>query len=529
MTTFAARITPNDAPSLLPSFSKSNDELSAEITLLAGQINAANYQFLKLIAEFDNRDAWAGGGVKNCAHWLNWTCGIALSAAREKIRVAHCLEQLPLINNAFSLGEISYSKVRAMTRVATNETEEFLLMLAKHGTASHMEKTVRKYQQVKKSDTYSHKSSDQFDEFTERTMLSYQDDDGMWVIHAKLPAESGALIVKAIEAILQESTDTNEQNSQTEENETEDNNTLSSDSDTDTNKAPLSMTNNSNEENLNHSAITENSVSAETEFETPLKLTFGQKRADALVMMAEHYLAAATNDEGIMSLAGNERTQVMLHVDIHTLMEHQANKDCCHSPLSGLKPHKPQTCHLDNDHWISPETARRLSCDASLVTVLTDDKDNVLNIGRRSRTIPPAIQRALSIRDTTCRHPSCCATRYLDAHHIQHWADGGETKLNNLVMLCRHHHRQLHQGVFSIEVSFEDTRHNLLFRNEASRVIQRALYPQFPKTPSASENNCKLIEVQFPKINSETAVSKWQGEKIDYSMVIEGLFAAQKI
>ncbi|MCZ6828802.1 MAG: hypothetical protein O7F73_04320 [Gammaproteobacteria bacterium] len=85
-----------------------DQQLGEEITLLAGQINAANYRLLKLIAEFDDRKAWGGGGtVRSCAHWLNWQCGYALGAGREKVRVAHCLENLPLIDASFAAGEIS--------------------------------------------------------------------------------------------------------------------------------------------------------------------------------------------------------------------------------------------------------------------------------------------------------------------------------------------------------------------------------------------------------------------------------------
>lgn len=122
----------------------SNDELENEITMLAGHINAATYRFLKLIAEFDHRKAWGVFGVKSCAHWLNWKCGIAIGAAREKVRVARRLTELPKIDSAFSTGALSYSKVRAMTRVATIETQDFLLMIAEAGTANHMELLVRK-------------------------------------------------------------------------------------------------------------------------------------------------------------------------------------------------------------------------------------------------------------------------------------------------------------------------------------------------------------------------------------------------
>ena len=156
---------------------QSNILLSDEITLLAGQINAATYRLLKLIAE---------DGIRSCAHWLNWKCGIALGAAREKVRVARCLEELPKINAAFSSGEISYSKVRAMTRVATNDNEDYLLMIAKSGTASHIEKLVGKYQTVKRQLKPTEEPKPITSEEESGELISYQDDDGMWVIHRKL-------------------------------------------------------------------------------------------------------------------------------------------------------------------------------------------------------------------------------------------------------------------------------------------------------------------------------------------------------
>jgi hypothetical protein len=77
-----------------------NTELGEQITLLAAQINAATYLFLKFVAEFDRRGGWWGVGIKSCAHWLNWKCGIDDCAARERVRIARCLDKLPLINQA---------------------------------------------------------------------------------------------------------------------------------------------------------------------------------------------------------------------------------------------------------------------------------------------------------------------------------------------------------------------------------------------------------------------------------------------
>ena len=118
---------------------RSIDELAAEICTLSGHINAANLRLLELVAEFDQRNGWSDGATQSCAHWLNWKCGIAMGAAREKVRVARALGKLPKISAAMKSGALSYSKVREITRVATPQTEDYLLMIAEYGTAAHVE------------------------------------------------------------------------------------------------------------------------------------------------------------------------------------------------------------------------------------------------------------------------------------------------------------------------------------------------------------------------------------------------------
>ena len=340
-------------------------QLGKEITDMAGQMNAYSYRFLKLIGNFDDRQAWnCDGTVRSCAHWLNWQCGIAMGAAREKLRVAHCLDTLPLIDASFETGEISYSKVRAMTRVATPENEDFLLMIARHGTASHMEQVVGKYQGVKKSMEKKHCSDqDEADQEEARKLVYYQDNDGMWVIHAKLPPEAGSLVAKALEAVAKPEQEEKQKEIR---------------------------------EKLKQQC--EEDVSAETwpeavnrEDPCTYQGLLQHTRADALITIAEHFLA--TTGE-IQSLKGSERCQVVLHVDINTLRE--ANK--AQNP-------EHEHCNLDNNHWLTVKTVKRLSCDASLITILEDEQGEVLNIGRKARTVPASMRRALDVRDKTCRFP----------------------------------------------------------------------------------------------------------------------------
>lgn len=467
-----------------------NDTLADKITLLAGQINAANYRFLKLVGEFDRLEAWAGCGIRSCAHWLNWKCGISFGTAREKVRVARAMENLDGINTAFSAGEISYSKVRAMTRVATASNEEYLLMIAQHGTAEQMEKLTKAFRTVSRYEDYMPEGrlsdkcygdgsdiarealQEEFNnELTEinkeakdRSFSSYQDEEGMWVIRAKLPAEEGGLLVKLVTALGEQI------------------------------------------------AANEKSKAEEDE------ITFPQRRADALLVMADQFLAEGNHsiDGAATTLAGSERCQLMLH--IHAGSNNADNLD---------------------GRWLPTEAAKCLSCDASLVVAEQDEAGNVLNIGRRSRIIPAGMSRTLSVRDHGhCQFPGCCESHYVEGHHIQHWADGGETKLDNLVTLCRYHHRQLHKGNFYLSVKPDPG----VLKGENSRFADHLVFSRcreglkgksFAEGESVIEANPTFpvhSNTELPwsicrNIGIKTAITRWLGERMDLEMAVDGLLS----
>lgn len=317
---FTSNLAENSSPPYtlpLNDFGETNDQLADQITTLSGQINAATYRFLKLIAEFDRRQAWAGFGIRSCAHWLNWKCGIAMSAAREKVRTARALEGLPGINTAFQKGELSFSKVRAMTRVATDENESHFLNIAEYGTAQHMEVFVKAFRTVsriadKAEDFYAadlglseadietkHQLNQEELQQENRSVTCYQDDDGMWIIKAKLPAEEGGLIAKALKELGDRLADAEV--------------TETSRKETDTAKeVPVDK---------------EKGVSAET-FQLNKKqprTTFPQRRADALVAITEHFIASSANKAvtqpslnlstlKLSSLKASERCQLIMHI-----------------------------------------------------------------------------------------------------------------------------------------------------------------------------------------------------------------------
>ncbi len=172
--------------------------LADEISELSAHIAAATYRFLILIREFDEREGWEGPGLKSCAHWLNWKCGIGMGAAREKVRAAHALTDLPPISDAFRTGRISFSKVRAMTRVATPGNEEYLLMIAEHGTASHVERLVQGYRSVKRAEALEAENL----RHDLRELNWFVDDDGSYVLKARLTPERGARVVQALSTAM---------------------------------------------------------------------------------------------------------------------------------------------------------------------------------------------------------------------------------------------------------------------------------------------------------------------------------------
>lgn len=160
-----------------------------------------------------------------------------------------------------------------------------------------------------------------------------------------------------------------------------------------------------------------------------------QRRADAIGLLAERALNAGFETASDTPVSGSRgsRYQVTLHVDPETL-----SADA-----------EPGRSDLEDGTRLSAESARRLACDTSVVRVEHAADGSVLDVGRKTRTISPALRRALEVRDQGCRFPGC-GLRFTDAHHLKHWADGGETSLGNCLLLCRHHHRLVHEGGWSI-------------------------------------------------------------------------------
>src|SRR5579863_5858586 len=171
------------------------EELGERIAELAAQISAATYELLAMLRDFDERGGW-DGGFRSCAHWLVWRVGLDLGAAREKVRVARALAALPLVSAAMRRGEISYSKVRALTRVATPANENYLLGFARAGTAAHVERLVRGMRLV---DGIAAGDGEER-RHAARYLRAYTDEDGMVVVTGRLAPEAGAALLCALDA-----------------------------------------------------------------------------------------------------------------------------------------------------------------------------------------------------------------------------------------------------------------------------------------------------------------------------------------
>jgi hypothetical protein len=216
--------------------------------------------------------------------------------------------------------------------------------------------------------------------------------------------------------------------------------------------------------------------------------------------MAESYVA-----KGPAALTGGDRCQVTVHVDAAVLDD----------------PGAEGRAEIEDGPWIASDTVRRLACEASLVQMLDDRTGLPLDVGRRTRSIPPAIRRAWKVRDGGCRFPACTQTPWVDGHHIRHWADGGETRLDNLVLLCRFHHRLVHEGGFEL---YRDAHGDIRFKSPDGRALP-------PGEPSKRNGSLKqLLNMQRRLgISAQTCVTQWDGVRMDHAMAIEGLCEADGI
>ncbi len=472
------------------------EELEDEIAVLSAHIDAATYQLLQVIKEFDRRKGWECGFI-SCAHWLSWRIGIDQVTAREKVRVALALAELPLISQAFKQGKVSYSKVRAMVRIATSENEKELLHIAEEGTAAHVEKVVRAYRRV----TRNEETENTIKQKEDRYLQIYTDEDGMVVIHGRLPPEIGACVKKSLEAAMEALKNKRDDKINDMKDAPKidgiDDDALNINNDSAESFTPsgIAVNHDSAEpDEMNRSSFINDS--AESPIEAP---TTSQLRADALGLVAEVAL-----NRGLDRGERGEAYQVVIHV------EEQVLKD----------PGKEGLCELEHGPAIAAETCRRLACDASTILVTHSSDGDIIHLGRKTRKISRPLWRALLNRDKSCQFPGCHCRRHLKAHHIKHWANGGKTDPENLVLLCRAHHWAVHEGGFRIQGKRPG---ELVFIRPDGRVLP--ITPPFNRLPEDAVQKLMLRNGD-QDISTDTNACNWDGLAMDYDMAVMGLMSS---
>jgi hypothetical protein len=298
----------------------SDDELDSQTQALWAHVHVAMGRAVALQAEINRRGLWGTWGARSPGQWLSWRAGLSGTEANRLCAVADRIDDCPGTKKALTAGELSLAKAAAITRVATDATEDTLLHYARHAPTPELEAIARAYRKVTGS-------GDDTDRHRRRYLTTFFDEHSDYIIKGRLTPDAGAVVEKAL--------------------------------------------------GVAHDRIP------------------WDPEADVL---------------------------------------------------------KPGLCEVEPGAEIAPETARRIACDAALVEMI--ERDGMPPVpGRKSRIVPTRLRRALTARDRSCRFPGCTARGHYDAHHIVFWGDGGPTVLDNLVLLCRFHHRVVHEDGFSIVAS----------------------------------------------------------------------------
>jgi hypothetical protein len=441
-------------PAAVPLEQVPTERLEAELMTMAGHLAAAMCSFLLLVAEFDRRDGASEWECLSTAHWLNWRCGVGMTAAREQVRVARRLGQFPVLRAEFAAGRLSYSKVRAITRVVTPEIEVGLVRMAQHATAAQMDRACRALRRTQDLAAAEAALQDEEEQARERQHLSWsRTEDGDVVLRARLCAEDAETVIAA----------------------------------------------------LRHATEDPEPGRAEGD-------GIDQRRADALVELSANYLAQPEPGEGASP-------EIVTHLDAAAAVELARRL----APPAG-EATASATCEgraggeeLDPVSWpvttmsgapLSWAALERLVCDAGhrLVARLPDGSQ--LDLGRHQRTVNRAQRRALLARDKHCRFPGCHRRSRLRAHHIVWWSRGGPTDMDNLLMLCPKHHRDVHEGGWSLTGTAADPH---FVRPDGRSVEERP-----PILSGSLAELVHLHQLHGRDIVMGGAGGHWTGEHIDW-------------
>jgi 5-methylcytosine-specific restriction endonuclease McrA len=510
------------------------ERLEERICELAAHLAAGTCRFLQLVAEFDARRGWACWDLPSCAAWLAWKCQVAPGTAREQVRVARALAGLPVICAQFAAGRMSYAKVRALTRIATSQTEAGLAEITGPMTAAQCERFVAAHRTASDAQDVANRAA--------RRVSVHVAEDGSVAISARLPAAEGAVVLQALRAAAGDCEHPHRPHHDPAE---------------DTRPAAGTV-------------AAEDSAAAEDTMPTTRgrddraraeqdKAACRAGLADALVEVAGAYLS------GKVAAAGNpDIYQVVVHVGPEVLTDgpdpatappaarhaapvqtpspqsaptttpsHTA-PDPVASPAgvsaetpAGVStgpagpqcrpaghPAHPRRCHLEDGPALSPAAARALACRATVSWMLHDHDGTLLDAGRRHRRATAALRRAVRERDKgRCQFPGC-QSRRTDIHHIIPWAKGGTTRLRGLILLCEAHHVIVHALGWLITPA-----------STGGFTFTRPDGPPMPNGPSLPGSDGDLTGCHDAQITTDTIIPAGLGDKLDLDLAIWACFA----
>jgi len=439
------------------------ERLEAQICELAGHLTAATCRFLVLLADFDARRGWASWEMNSCAAWLSWKCQMSSGTAREHVRVARALRELPVIRAEFAAARLSYAKVRALTRIATAATEAGLAEIAGPMTGNQLERFARAHRQAAPGEDAASR--------VRRRLAWRLEEDGSLAGTFRLPPAAGAVLVKALRAAAGD---------------------------------------------LEHPHEEEAAgVSAETPAAAGPVVATSSSLADALLVVAEAFLA-----QKVAGADDAEVYQVVVHVGTDALDTPGAGPTPAPGP-AGVAPESPAPgpvpgdpadpgrCHVEDGPAISVSTAQMLACTAALSWMVHDHDGSILRLGRRRRRPNAALRRAARERDKCrCRFPGC-ESRRVDLHHIQFWSHGGRTDLDNLVSLCKYHHLLVHERGYLIAAKLGGI--FAFYRPDGTAL---------PPSPPLPEPVGTIGDCHAAEITEGTIIPPWYGERLDLDHAI---------
>ncbi len=455
---------------------------------MAAHLDAATHGLLTALRDYDRSNNWYAQGFASCATWLSWRVGMGAGTARDHLRIANRLGELPLIDDALRTGSISYSKVRAMTRVATPANEALLLEDARHSTGAQLETICRKYATVVRAS----KEVDEAYDRLRRKVTRRDLEDGMVRIEATLHPEEAALVWAALDQIARERVMRVQLAAQM-------------GIEVDTTGTPVAAQDSTASSPSSPGRATGSDVSPRAP-----KPRGEFNRADALVAMA-HSVARGN---------AQRRSPIELVVTVPADVLGVSAESSAAGEVSWTSA--PLAVFADGT-CVSAETVRRLACDCGVVHMTEDANGNALTVGRKTRSIPTAIKRALERRDRCCRFPGCTNRLFMEGHHIEHWANGGETSLTNIVGVCSLHHRFVHEYGYRVEL--DEVQRPRFFDRRGCEV------PEVPERPRRERVGLEVIVEGNADlaIDAETNTCLWDGDRVQYGDVIDDLVRVDRL